>query len=329
MLNLSLANRFLKNAARTTLMLGVFGLAGCEGSLLKVLGTGQKSLSSDREPLLIGPVDRLAPLYISEEEKPVPLYVMLHGYGSSGQSTARFLNIQDSIDKIGGHLLVPEGRTNGEGRRFWDATPACCEAESSQTDQDEIYLKALIEEAKAALPGRIESVTLVGYSNGSFMSQRMACRQSGLIDRVISFVGAGYASPEECQLPGRVVNPVTMIHIHGEWDSVVFYGGGTLRGASPYPSAPQTLATWAILNGCSGEAVDEPRSLELSFEGVEVWRDPPPEGVEDLPLETDAKRYQNCRVPTMLLTMRGLAHIPRYRPDILEFLVSEVIPKLN
>lgn len=300
-----------------SLLLGV-SLLGCQKKPTpKESPRDGFSLTDNWEPVTVGPEGRPAPLYIGNSEEPKPLYVFLHGYGSSGEQTAKFLNAKESILKKGAHLLLPDGRQNSQARRFWDATPACCEFEATQSDVDELYLKEIIGDAREMLGLKASSVHLVGYSNGSFMAQRFACRQRSMVDRVISFVGAGYKTPEECQGERVDEKPVAMVHIHGELDSIVFYYGGIIR--APYPSAPETLRTWSRLNGCDPEPQEFPRSLELSFEGREVGRDVPPEGVADLPMETDLRLYQNCRAPTMLMTMRGLAHTPRYREDVLEY----------
>lgn len=281
---------------------------------------GGFSLTDDWEPVLLGPEERKAPLYVGASEEPRPLYLMLHGYGSTGEKTAAFLNVKDSVFKKGAHLLLPDGRINSQGRRFWDATPACCEFEADQTDIDELYLRDLIVASREVLGEKISKVVLVGYSNGSFMAQRLACRQRSEVDTVFSFVGAGYQTPEQCQGADSNPKPVAMVHIHGEWDPLVFYGGGVFRAS--YPSAPDTVRTWSLINGCDGEPQEFPRSLEMSFSGFEVGMDPPPEGVVDLPLETDLRQYKSCKAPTLLMTMRGLGHVPLYRPDLLDYVES-------
>ena len=90
-----------------------------------------------------------------------------------------------------------------------------------------------------------DRVYLAGYSNGGFMSYRMACEHADQIAAIVSLGGATFLDAAECT-PSE---PVSILEIHGTKDETIEYeGGSTIFGS--YPSVPTTIATWAAYNGC-------------------------------------------------------------------------------
>lgn len=187
----------------------------------------------------------------------VPLVVLLHGYGSSAAQQERYFNLTPESDRRGFLYAMPDGTVDRDGRRFWNATEACCDTYRSGVD-DVAYLERLLDTVAAAYSVDTTRVYLVGHSNGGFMAHRMACERSTRVTAIVSLAGAVDNDTSLCT-PQR---PVSVLEIHGTADATIKFGGGT-RNGHPYPSVDATLATWRHINGCSARADTSAPSLDL------------------------------------------------------------------
>jgi polyhydroxybutyrate depolymerase len=236
----------------------------------------------------------------------VPLVVLLHGYTTSGAEQERYFKLTAESDRRGFLYAMPDGTANQEGKKFWNATDACCDFYRSGVD-DSAYLSRLIEAVKSSYsvdPGR---VYLVGHSNGGFMAHRMACEHSDQITAVVSLAGMLADDTAKCT-PQR---PVSVLQIHGTDDETIAYDGG-MNGGSPYPSVATTLATWRRIDGCGDRArTGTPIDLEAALPGA----------------ETTVTTYSaGCRDATRveLWAIKGGHHVPAFTasfaPAVIDFL---------
>lgn len=199
--------------------------------------------------------------------KPLPLLVVLHGYGANGPLQAAYLGFTRLQETEKFLMLTPNGTTDPTNRNFWNATDACCNFASSKVD-DVAYIKGLIDEVKSVYRVDETKVFLVGHSNGGFMSYRMACDASNSITAIASLAGASFFDKSRCK-PSRKVN---ILQIHGTNDRTILYNGGTIPVANKkYPSAQQSVDMWKSYNECSGErkASGTNRDLENGLAGNE------------------------------------------------------------
>jgi polyhydroxybutyrate depolymerase len=103
-------------------------------------------------------------------------------------------------------------------------------------------------------------VVLIGHSNGAFMAHRMACDRADRVAGIAAFAGSVWKDPSKCS-PSR---PVNVLQVHGTLDTVIAYNGGSATaGAPPFPSALDSVATWAAKNGCTGGTANQPAQLDL------------------------------------------------------------------
>ena len=188
-----------------------------------------------------------------EKAHPAPLLLMLHGYGSSGDDHEEYFNLGPAAAARGLIYAHPDGTVDSTGRRFWNATDACCDFDRSGV-ADADYLAALVTEIAAKVNVDPKRVYLIGHSNGGFMSYRMACDHADLVVAIVSLAGASFAKETDCQPSATVA----VLEIHGTADYVVNFDGGALTdvGAprapmAPFPGAEQTVASWASYNGCA------------------------------------------------------------------------------
>lgn len=222
------------------------------------------ALVKGRPYALIVPTERQG-----KGSEPLPLFVYLHGYGSSAKRLDEVLEVGDLAREKGVLLAIPDGTRSLKGRRFWNATPACCNFTGSTVD-DVAYIAALIDDVKRRETVDERRVFIVGHSNGGFMAHRLACELSDRVVGIASIAGATFPDIERCQPKA----PVTVLQIHGDADQIISFSGGHALGKASlprHPSAHETVASWAKLNGCEStlRSVDT-IDLEDRYQGQET-----------------------------------------------------------
>jgi len=290
-----------------TFAAAVLGLVGCgDGDVVTSDGPIADVARPDGAQDVRGPDDdasspfemRPYELFVpsGHDGTPVPLVVLLHGYGASGAIQEGYFQMERVAERETFLYAQPDGTVNSVGQRFWNATDACCDLTDTGVD-DVAYLRALLDDVERQYSVDRRRVYFIGHSNGGFMAHRMACDVADRIAAIVSLAGATWSSPARCT-PSE---PVAVAAAHGTADLVVLYDGGTLvAGMAPYPSAQETVASWRLLNGCGdGEDAGE---LDL----VADLRD----------TETAIVRATGCRPggAAELWTIAGGPHIPAFRP---------------
>jgi len=271
--------------------------SGSTGSNSSSSGSGSSgsSGSTGTNPLITArPYYSHAPTNY-DPNTPLPLVVMLHGYSADHAIEGAYLGIDAQVDARQFFYAAPDGTIDTAGYRFWNATDACCNFYGSTVD-DVAYLTAVVNDMKARYPIDPKRVFFVGHSNGAFMSHRMACERAGTIAAIVSLAGAQWEDATKCQ----PTVPVSVVEVHGNADTTISYNGGTADGTvglPPFPSAPQTVATWADKDGCTGDPTDAGSILDIETQ---------------IPgAETRVSRYDTCPVGDVeLWTIEGGSHIP-------------------
>lgn len=280
---------------------GAGGSGGAGGA-----GGGEISIGGER------PVKMYVPASY-DGSKPAPLLVLLHGYGASGALQELYFTLQPHAEERGFLYAVPDGTVDAGGKKFWNATDACCGFGQGTVD-DSAYLSGVIDEIKSKFNVDGKRVYLVGHSNGGFMSYRMACDHADQIAAIVSLAGATYADDTKC----TPTEPVAVLQIHGTADDTVLYDGGNFAGVFDYPGAVQSVETWAAHDGCEIAPADGGTlDLESSIAGE----------------ESTASVYATGCQPgghAELWTMAGAGHIPNisadFRTKVFDFLEAHPKP---
>ncbi|MBG0569033.1 alpha/beta hydrolase family esterase [Actinoplanes aureus] len=244
--------------------------------------------------------------------RPAPLVLGLHGYTSSPRELEMYLRLTAESDRHGFIYAYPDGSTDHRGRRYWNATDACCAFSDPEPD-DSRYLSELISSIQNSYRIDPSRVYLIGHSNGGFMSFRMACDHADQITAIVSLNGATWNDAARC----RPSEPVSVLAIHSSNDEIVTFSGGAIDGTA-YPSAASTVAQWVGHNRCAETGRDEP-ALDL---------------VTDLPAaETSIRTYvQGCADGSSVQawTINGGVHVPQlgpaFAPAVTDFLLSQTKP---
>jgi polyhydroxybutyrate depolymerase len=267
------------------------------------------------------PVQLYVPSHYSPAT-PTPLVIMLHGYSASGAAEELYLDLHAAAEADTVLYMHPDGTVDTAGNRFWNATDACCDFYGSPVD-DVAYLSSLITEVEARYNVDRKRVYFFGHSNGAFMSYRMACDRADAVAAIVSLAGATWLDTTKCN-PSQ---PVSVLEVHGDADTVILYDGGTtntdsifdggsITGGGQYPGATTSIADWAKYDGCSATANTSSPAPQVA-----------------VGMTTTLTRYasgcrSSCEVD--LWTLKGAGHIPGFTtafgPDAFKFLLAHPKP---
>jgi polyhydroxybutyrate depolymerase len=189
-----------------------------------------------------------------------PFLLFLHGLGGSGEQLAQRLELRAFAELRGFSYMAPDGMLDYAGRRFWNASPSCCNFDGLAVDHVAMVRDWILEAVKrpGVDPAR---VYVVGYSNGGFMAYRAACELGDLIRGIVSIAGAGPNDTATC----KPMRALSVVEIHGDADPIVAFDGGYLfadRSRPKHPSAEKSLLHWAKYDGCS-EPFASVRTLDI------------------------------------------------------------------
>ncbi len=197
--------------------------------------TGARTLAFDGR-------DRTFQLHVPSgyDRAPTALVLNFHGFTSNAEQQEYFSVMSEAADREGYAVAYPQGTGVSPS---WNAGDCCGSAVSNEID-DVGFTAAMIDaiaEEMCLDPARVYST---GFSNGGFLSHRLACELS---DRIAAIEPvAGVMGIEDCS-PSR---PVPVLHFHGTSDPLVLYDGG---GVSGFVSVEETIDGWGERNGCTGE----------------------------------------------------------------------------
>ncbi len=265
----------------------------------------------------VGTAARPARLYAPAEysrAESVPLVMLLHHYAGDADKANAYLGLRRQIETERFALLMPNGRTDEAGNRFWSATPACCDF-NDHGEEDSTYLADLFTEARGYLD--VNGAYIIGYDNGGFMAYRLACE--GTIDDlrgISSISGSSFEDPAKCDN----WRPVSVLQIHGSEDDAVLYAGnpgpielpagngvvkqGVAETDNGHPDAVELTRRWAVRAGCNADAIEplDNIDLDVGISGAETTRQ---------------RIRQGCGEHTIeLWTIQGAGHAPSFRADI-------------
>lgn len=169
---------------------------------------------------------------------PRPVVLNFHGYSNTVGQQQSFSGMNQHARDNDYIVVYPRGTGTIPS---WNAGACCGNAASSNRD-DVGFVSALIDEVGAVACVDLGRVYAVGYSNGGFLSHRLACELSDRIAGIASV--AGMMGIDDCE-PER---PIPIFQFHGTSDAVVPYEGSFTLG---YRSVNETLEGWLDRYGCA------------------------------------------------------------------------------
>jgi polyhydroxybutyrate depolymerase len=169
----------------------------------------------------------------------------LHGYTSNATQQGLISGWGGVAEANGFAVVRPEGTG---GLQSWNGGDTCCGTALAQGVDDVGFMKALLAELQTQLCVDESRVYASGLSNGGALSHRLGCDAADVFAAVapvaypIAFIPMSKCSPSR---------PIAVMHSHGTNDGTVSY-----NGSFGVPSAPESFAEWADIDGCSGSPVE-------------------------------------------------------------------------
>jgi polyhydroxybutyrate depolymerase len=191
--------------------------------------------------LHVGGVDRTVEVHVPKSydpTRPTPLVLNFHGYTSNGMQQAAVSGMSAKADAANFVVVYPEGTGSPTGFN----AGACCGMAAQNMVDDVGFARAIITEANSRLCLDGKRVFVTGFSNGGFMSHRLACELADVVAAIAPV--SGVVGIPSCT-PSR---PIAVIDFHGMSDNTVPYAGDAQNG---WPSVPDTFAAWAKRDSCT------------------------------------------------------------------------------
>jgi polyhydroxybutyrate depolymerase len=220
-------------AVLTLAMLALSGCAAAPGSIRMISGGETRSY-------LVGAADRRAPAR--------PLVIALHGWLGTPAQMQDMSGLSPAASRRGFAVVYPKGDW-----RAWGIDET-----SRRGAMDAAFLAHVVDDVALRVKIDRTRIFAVGFSNGGFMAQALAC--SGRLRLAgVAVVASGLAaSAAAACLPD---GPTPFLLIQGTGDPIVPVTG---VGAGPGRILPSeaTLAFWGKVNGCDGFAKATAASAE-------------------------------------------------------------------
>jgi polyhydroxybutyrate depolymerase len=200
--------------------------------------------------LIFDTLERTYLIYVPpsyDPQTPVPLLLMLHGRDGDGSRISALTGFNKLADEKNFIVLYPDGIDNQ-----WNYVKDV-PGYSSMTQDDTGFLLELLDEVMGQYNIDKNRIYVSGFSNGGFMTQRLACDAPERFAAFASVAAAGFAGlPELCETP----SPLSILLIHGTLDAVVPWQGMVRGNSLMLAPVADTMAFWAKHAGCEGKIVD-------------------------------------------------------------------------
>ncbi len=170
------------------------------------------------------------------DEKSHPLVLVLHGLMQTPERIMRMTNFNEIADREGFLAVYPVGL-----KASWNAS------DRKNGADDIAFLSGLIDSLGSQYSIDHSRVYVCGFSNGGFMSYKLACELPEKITAMASVAGTMWRNQEPVCQPDYAV-PV--LQIHGTDDMIVGFDGN-----DHFASSEEVVKFWKLKNGCtdSGE----------------------------------------------------------------------------
>lgn len=162
----------------------------------------------------------------------LPLLLALHGFTQSGPQMMNYSLFNNLASQQQFMVVYPNGINTS-----WNV------GQSGNSGADDVgFLMALIDTLDQWYGVNLQRVYACGFSNGGFMSFRLACEASNRIAAIATVAGTMTVNTFNACAPTR---PVPVLHIHGTNDLLVGY-----NGSSGFKSVMEGMAFWTAFNQC-------------------------------------------------------------------------------
>jgi polyhydroxybutyrate depolymerase len=217
------------------LLLGALAVGGCDCE--------QRSLEH-------GGLQRTYLLHLPEPrpDGPAPLVLSLHGRLGTGAGQRRTTDYNTLADRDGAVVAYPDG----VDRSWADARAVSPAAEQGVDDQG--FLLALIDAIGEEIAIDPDRISMMGISNGGFMTQTMACAHGERLAAAASIVATIPQNSVEACAPPR---PLSVLFMNGTEDPLVPFAGGEVDSdvGGEIVGSDDSAAHWVAHDRCASAPV--------------------------------------------------------------------------
>ncbi|GAB4489750.1 MAG: PHB depolymerase family esterase [Anaerolineales bacterium] len=216
----------------------------------------------------------------ARQGEPLPLLIVLHGGGGTGQKMQRFLGFDDDADERGFYVAYPDSyHSPGEQGTFhWNDGRG---TERTSNVDDVKFILEMIAEIGRRTPLDASRVYVTGASNGGMMTYRLGCETQGVFAGIAPVIAN---IPQPIYATCQPSTPLSFLAINGSADPLIPLQGGQVCedirvgcAGGEVVSQTDSVRRFAAANGCD----PAPQSINL-----------PPE-VEDGTF-VEQQTYANC-----------------------------------
>ena len=194
--------------------------------------------------------DRIYTLHIPETfdgTQAAPLVIFLHGGGGNAQSAQNFTGFNEVSKQEGFLMLYPQGVFESSPNSFVWADGRGL-APDVQGIDDVGFINALVDFLVVEYTININKIYLCGFSNGSFLTQKIAFEANSKFAAIGTLGGTLHQSFHDLGNPNR---PIPMIYFFGTDDPFVPYNGGYVSNNpnfEPIVGVEDAVEFWKINN---------------------------------------------------------------------------------
>jgi polyhydroxybutyrate depolymerase len=162
-----------------------------------------------------------------------PVVLVLHGLTQNGSGIRSYSQFDAVADTAKFIAVYPDGLSAA-----WNATIG------TASPNDAGYLNALLDTVIAKYNVNTNRLYSCGFSNGGYMSHRLACEYANRFAAIASVSGTMFDATYSACNPTKAI-PV--LQIHGTADFVVSYNGSAASGKS----VVDVMSFWVNKNACN------------------------------------------------------------------------------
>lgn len=228
-----------------SLLLGLLvGLTGCGGNKVEVLPLENLvQESAEKITFTCDGVERYCLLEFPEQTEGAPLVLMLHGHGESPETFREMAHFEEKANELGYAVVYVSGSVNaGDPVKIsgWNS------GIYTEGNRDVEFLVSLAQYLQKTYSFDTERTYAAGFSNGAFMTYRLAMEASDTFAAVVSVAGK---MPKQIWDVRNEKNGVSVFQITGAKDEVVpKHSDGSAKYAKD-PAIEDVMEYWAESNG--------------------------------------------------------------------------------
>jgi polyhydroxybutyrate depolymerase len=247
----------------TTLSFAV-ALAGTVAGAPAILSAGP---CDDSRTISSGGVPRQYILHIPvgyDGHKPLPLVLILHGFGGTACSMVGTTGMSNKADAEGFFVAYLDGTpcvpsdVCTDDRQGWNSG---IDPLREFTVDDVRFVRDVLRQLQEHFRIDVRRIYAAGFSAGAFMSHRLGAELSDLLAAVAVVEGTiGLGQPPDIPfltIP-EPVGSIPVVIVHGMHDTHLPYDGGQGDAGLYAKSVADAVAFWTAANRCNGDSSEMP-----------------------------------------------------------------------